>query len=167
MNWTTGPDAQLSEFVIQGSHFGREYEEVARIDFVPGQRDYSIFVEDLAPGRYTFRIRYERVDGSDALSRTVDATVPLQDQVLVTGPFPNPMLTSATVRVQVRRAQKFSAFLYDAMGRKVLTLADDLDVSGQSETTFMIERGSLSSGVYFLQIVGSEFNETTSVVIGR
>lgn len=167
LNWTTGPDAQLSEFVIQGSHFGREYEEVARIDFVPGQRDYSIFVEDLAPGRYTFRIRYERVDGSNALSRTVDATVPLQDQVLVKGPFPNPMLTSATVRVQVRRAQKFSAFLYDAMGRKVLTLADDLDVSGQSETTFMIERGSLSSGVYFLQIVGSEFNETTSVVIGR
>lgn len=167
LNWTTGPDAQLSEFVIQGSHFGREYEEVARIDFVPGQRDYSIFVEDLAPGRYTFRIRYERVDGSNALSRTVDATVPLQDQVLVKGPFPNPMLTSATVRVQVRRAQKFSAFLYDAMGRKVLTLAEDLDVSGQSETTFMIERGSLSSGVYFLQIVGSEFNETTSVVIAR
>lgn len=167
LKWTTGADSDLASFVIEASHFGREFEEVARVGFVSGERNYEISLDDLAPGRYTFRLRYTRSDGSSALSRSVDATVPLLDQVLVTGPFPNPMQSRATVRVHVRRAQQFDAYLYDAMGRRVQTLAAEQNVSSQSETTFMIDRGSLASGVYYLQIIGSEFSETTSLVIAR
>ncbi len=167
LEWTTGADAELDEFVIEQSRFGRAYEEVARLDFIPGERDYEITLQDLVPGRYTYRIRYTRQDASTALSRSAEVTIPLTEQVAVSGPYPNPIQSRATVHVLVRRAQRVDAYLYDAMGRRIRTVASSRQVAAQSEVTFEIERGSLASGVYYLQIIGREFNTTTSLVITR
>lgn len=167
LSWTTGPDAELAEFVIEQRRFESDYEEVAQVDVEAGERNYTVTLQDLAPGRYTFRVRFVRPDGSSALSRTAEVTVPLTDQVAIRGPYPNPFRDDARVLVHVRRAQRINAYLYDAMGRRVRTVADDVSVGAQSETMLTLDAGSLSSGVYYLQIIGSEFNTTTSVVLVR
>jgi hypothetical protein len=167
LTWTTGPDAELDEFIIERRFFDEPYEEVARVAFVEGQREYDLRLSGLDPGRYTFRIRYIREDGTSAFGPESQVVIPIEGEVAIHGPYPNPASSHARVEILVRRAQSITAELYDMMGRRVDVVVSERRVDANDRLVLDVRRGDLASGVYFLQLRGSRFNETVSVVFLR
>jgi hypothetical protein len=167
LTWTTGPDAELDEFIIEQRFFDEPYEEVARVAFVEGQREYDLRLSGLEPGRYTFRIRYVREDGTSAFGPESQVVIPIEGEVVIHGPYPNPASSHARVEILVRRAQSITAELYDMMGRRVDVVVSERRVDANDRLVLDVRRGDLASGVYFLQLRGSRFNETVSVVFVR
>lgn len=165
--WTTGPEAELDEFIIEQRFYDDAWEEIDRVNFIPGEREYSLRIEGLAPGRYSFRVRYLRDDGTSAFGPESEVTIPIEGEVAFTGPYPNPAHSRATVTVQVRRAQSVTAELFDMMGRRVDTIVRNRRVETADRLVLDVSVSSLSSGVYFLQINGTQFAETIPVVVVR
>ncbi|MFW5973043.1 MAG: T9SS type A sorting domain-containing protein [Bacteroidota bacterium] len=167
LEWTTLEQADLVEFVVERQYYDEEFEPLEVIPFQEGVRDYSYELSGLDPGQYTFRIRYERPDGTSALSRPQEVVIPLLDQVIVQAPVPNPFRTSTSVLVQVRRTQRIDAELYDATGRRVQTVATNVRVEAHDRIRLEVRAADLGSGVYFLHVVGSEFSTSVPVVLTR
>jgi hypothetical protein len=166
LSWRTGPDIELAEFIVERRFYDGEWVEVDRVPFVSGEREYNYRLEGLAPGRYSFRIRYVRQDNSSALGPESSISIPLTNvEAIVIGPNPNPIHTRADVSVQVRRGQAITAELYDMMGRRVASYRQNSRVDANDLLRFTVEGSGLASGVYILQIRGEQFVETRSVVV--
>lgn len=160
-----GPDG--AEIVLEQQFFGDGFVEVARRDAEIGET--VVFdVPDLRPGTHSFRARLVGPTGETIhVVDGDDIQIPFSGQVLVEGPFPNPVTTRATVNVLVRRSQTINAELYDALGRNVETVASGYRIISDERATFTISAAGLSAGVYFLRVWGNDFDETTSMVVVR
>ena len=65
--------------------------------------------------------------------------------------YPNPFKEKTILHVQNTKSGNINLFIYDMDGRKVRTLK-----SYTSESDFVFERNSLTSGVYFYSIMNDE-----------
>jgi hypothetical protein len=83
------------------------------------------------------------------------------DNTFFVAAYPNPFETKFKVNIQSDKAQSFTLRLVDITGHNLMeqTIGDEV-----SETTVMMNTQSLnlSSGVYFLQVIGS-LGETTTI----
>ena len=77
---------------------------------------------------------------------------------------PNPLRGAATVRFAVGTPGRATLALYDALGRRVATLADG--VVGATAQTATLDTGALASGVYVLRLEadGAALSRTLTVV---
>lgn len=167
LGWTTGPEADLAEFVVERRLYDEEWVEVDRVPAIEGQREYTYSIDDLLPGQHTFRVRFVRTDDSQGLSTEIVISIPLIDrEYLALGPYPSPATSLATTTLQVRRSQVVTIALYDMMGRRVMSVFDGL-VSANERLVFDLPVGTLASGVYMLHYAGEQFNESRSLVVVR
>jgi hypothetical protein len=164
LNWTIADDAEVDRFVIEARHFDDPFIPVAEVNAVAGQRQYTIEIDGLEPGRHQFRVRYVRTDQTEGISQQAEVNLPMVEEVIITGPYPNPVRDRATLYVQVRRAQDVNVRMYDAMGRLV-DAPSRRRIQATGRETYQIEAGVLAAGVYFLMITGTEFQETRRLVV--
>ncbi|GAB5536628.1 MAG: hypothetical protein Rubg2KO_28770 [Rubricoccaceae bacterium] len=78
---------------------------------------------------------------------------------------PNPVRSGARVAYAVPEAERVQLKLYDAMGRELTVLADDLHEPGQYSVPLGVEE--LPAGVYLLRLTTSTETRTTSVSVVR
>jgi hypothetical protein len=165
LTWEARPDAPLVRFIIERQYFDDAFVPVEVVLFEPGRAQYSIELSGLPAGRHTFRIRFERADDSESLSAPDAVSIPIDGQLLISGPFPNPVRGTATVHIQTRAAQQFNADLYDAMGRRVLALARNLRVAPDIRGTIAIDAGGLAAGVYYFRLYARDLVEVRPLVV--
>ena len=79
--------------------------------------------------------------------------------------FPNPFSSRATIRYELPEAAEVSLQVYDVLGRRVMTLADERKPAGVHETFF--SANGLSSGVYFYRIRAGDFTATRRMMLVR
>ena len=79
--------------------------------------------------------------------------------------FPNPFNPSTTIRYGLEHRTAVSLNVYNALGQRVATLANDTEEPGYHEVKF--DASGLASGIYFYQIVAGTYTETKKLVLMR
>ena len=79
--------------------------------------------------------------------------------------YPNPFNPETTIRYKVQAASKVSLKVYDALGREIATLVDEVKQPGIYNSKFSILNSQLSSGVYFYRIHADGYSETKKMML--
>ena len=87
---------------------------------------------------------------------------PLPDVFTFEAAGPNPFTGSTRFSLTTAEAQRVQAWLFDAAGRRLRTLLDNEVGEGSAQTLDVIGEG-LPAGVYFVRVVGEQF-ETTRIL---
>ena len=105
-----------------------------------------------------------RLNGSDAKDVRVD-TGP--EEFALEGNYPNPFTQATTIPYQLSESADVTLEVYDVLGRKVGTLVDKQQSSGQYEVNVNQSKvgQSLSSGVYIYRLEAGDFQDTGKMTV--
>ncbi len=78
--------------------------------------------------------------------------------------YPNPFNPTTIFTYELSQAGKVSLELFDAQGRKVATLLDQVQGVGRHTYTLSASEFALSSGVYFYRLSAGNFSQTKSML---
>lgn len=114
----------------------------------------------------TYRLRQVDLDGTVTLSDPVDVRLRAPATLKLHAPFPNPVRSSATLRVEVPDAARDDARLvvYDVLGRQVTTLMNSV---GETRAEHTIDTRRWASGVYFVRLTAGGEVRTQRLVVVR
>ena len=74
--------------------------------------------------------------------------------------YPNPFNPSTTIRYEISQLNHVSLKVFDALGREVATLVDEIKQPGIYNVSFNTKQSSRSSGVYFYRLQVGNFIDT-------
>ncbi len=77
--------------------------------------------------------------------------------------YPNPFNPSTQIRYDLLKDGFVNISVFDVLGRKVSTLADEFQRSGKYSVVFNAE--GLSSGVYYYKIISGDFKDTKKLIL--
>ncbi|MCL5030776.1 MAG: T9SS type A sorting domain-containing protein [Bacteroidetes bacterium] len=77
--------------------------------------------------------------------------------------YPNPFNPSTTIRYSIPTSNKVIMRLYDALGKEITTLVNDLKGPGIYQVR--LNDGNLPSGIYFYRIEAGNFIETKKMML--
>ena len=158
-----GPgDEGREEASSRTSHRAPRASEWRALGFVAGhgttreQRRYSYHVEDLAPGRYAFRLRQVDFDGTSAYGPEVEARVGLEGAFHMTEAYPNPSRGALHFRLSMAHTQPVRVAVYDVLGREVARLHEGT-LEGDRVHALTIDGAAWPAGVYVIRVEGERF----------
>lgn len=76
--------------------------------------------------------------------------------------YPNPFNPTTTIGFSLPKAEKVEIEVYDILGRKVATLLNERQSTGQHQVVFDAKR--IGSGIYFYRLRAGSFSETKKMV---
>lgn len=167
--WSTLSETENAGFHIQ--HQSPKRSGWSELAFVEGAQttdqtqSYRHTVQGLDYGIHRFRLRQVDLDGTPTLSAPVTAELRLGASVEMQI-FPNPVRDQARIRVTVRTSQAVSLALFDVLGREVRSLHDG-ELNANQTRTLSLDASGLSSGMYFLRMMGERGTETRQVTVVR
>ncbi len=77
--------------------------------------------------------------------------------------YPNPFNPSTSIRYQVSTTENVLLKIYDALGREVTTLVNELQPAGVYEARF--DASNLSSGIYFYSLTADDFHQIKKMML--
>ncbi|PSQ91430.1 MAG: hypothetical protein BRD52_08095 [Bacteroidetes bacterium SW_4_67_19] len=163
LRWRTVSETSNDGFVIEHRSAASD-STWQRAGFVEGAgttqdpQQYRFRVSDLAPGTHAFRLRQRDLDGATQRHRPVEVHIGMSERFVLEAPYPNPARgtgAAATVAFGSQRGEPVRLLLYDALGRQVRTLWRGTPAAGRLKRV-RIDAAGLSSGTYFLRLVGAE-----------
>ncbi len=169
LRWRTASETNNAGFAVEGRR-ADEAEPWRSFGFVEGAgttseaRAYAFRVEDLAPGRYRFRLRQIDFDGAFTFGPEVAVAVTTPGRFFLSEVYPNPLNPQARFTLAVPRTQSVSASVYDLAGRRVRTLFDGVMAADEART-FVVDGAGLPSGVYVLRVLGETFTAARAMVV--
>lgn len=172
LEWETASETANAGFEVQHQAPQAAEGTWKNVGFVEGHgttsktHRYTHRLEDLKPGTHTFRLKQMDLDGSVAYSASVEAVVELAGSFDIVAPYPNPFRQRATFTLTVAETQRVDVAAYNQLGQRVATLHDG-ELAPDTQHTFRLEADRLSSGMYFIQIRGEEFNAMERAILVR
>ena len=166
LTWETASETNNAGFEIQHRYFDGDY---AAMGYVEGHgttleaRRYEHRIENLEPGRHTFRLKQIDYDGTFEVHPAVEVFIEQAEAFRVSEAFPNPFAVRTQVEVSVAAAQRVTVEVIDVRGRRVATLHDGL-LEANRPHRFAFGGEGLPSGLYFYRITGEHFATTKSVL---
>ena len=165
LTWTTASEVNNAGFGIEHKNGDDAFETIGYKDgagTTSEPRTYRYQTSALAPGRHTFRLRQEDLDGSITYSTEITVEQTLSDAYSVSPVTPNPVSDNSTVSVTVQKTQDVRVGVYNVLGQRVALLHDRPVVA--SDPTTLTVGTDLQSGVYFLRVDGTSFSATRKFV---
>ena len=177
VEWETLSEVNNDGFEVQTQRLARGDTSAAdgawsSVEFVDGSgttqepRSYSLRISGLDYGRYAVRLQQVDTDGTTSYSAPENFELRLDRPYAVGAPYPNPVRTRATLDVTVREEQEVRVEMYDLLGRRIAVL-HDAPIRPNQTLKLPVETRSLSSGLYFLRVLGDDFAETRRMTIVR
>ncbi|MFB6271649.1 MAG: choice-of-anchor B family protein [Salinibacter sp.] len=169
VRWRISADATTDRMLVE--HKSPEASSWTRAGTVAGRPDsgiqqYAFTLDGLSPGTHQVRIRHVSTGGTTHTSSVEVVRILPSTAYVAEGPFPNPVRDRATFKLTLRESQSLRVALYDALGRRVRVLHDDVVEAGRIQR-FRIHAGRRASGTYFLRVQGESIGFTRTVVIAR
>jgi len=114
-------------------------------------KQYSFSDKNLSIGKYLYRLKQIDRDGKFSYSKTVKISIlgALKEFALSQN-YPNPFNPSTMISYQLPTSNHISLKVYDALGREVATLVNEVKEAGRYSATFTASK--LSSGIYFAKL---------------
>jgi hypothetical protein len=157
LNWATASEINNSGFAVERASNG----EFVQIGFVAGsgstteRRSYS-FVDNAAPGSYSYRLKQIDYDGSFEYSNAIEVDV-IAPAVFALGQnYPNPFNPSTKINFSLAVESMVTLKVYDLLGQEVTSLINQ--VMGAGSHTFNFDASKLNTGVYMYKIEASGVN---------
>ncbi len=164
----------IDEFLLERRYFDGPFVEQERIP-AGSTTEFARTIEDLPVGEHTFRITALRDDSTVAVGTT--SAVLRRDGVDVSV-FPNPFREAANLSVTLPEDRtdegqieigKIEIRIFDVLGRQVAKQIESdisrIERSGSQLISLNTRQiRSLGSGVYFFQVTGETFQQTTKAV---
>ena len=128
---------------------------------------YRVDTDALAPGTHQFRLQWTTGDETALLSDVIEAEITLSEPYRLRA-YPNPVRGVLTIESAVDTRQPVRVQIYDVLGRRVTTVYDGPMVPHELKR-FTVEPAAegLSSGTYFLRMVGEDFQTTSQISVVR
>jgi len=79
--------------------------------------------------------------------------------------FPNPFNPYTIINFELQNTANVTLKVYDARGKEVITLLDEMKIAGGHKVTF--NGANLSSGIYFLRIEIGRYSETKKMILQK
>jgi len=127
---------------------------------------YRFDTDPLAGGTHAVRLRQVDLDGSATVTEPRTVTIRGEAGLTLAGPNPVPQGQSVALRVQVAAAQSVEVALYNTLGQRVHTVAQQ-PVHPEQPLRDRISTANLSSGVYFLRARGDALTDTKRMTVVR
>ena len=102
---------------------------------------------------------------ANALPNPVDDQHALPPSTVLEQNIPNPVAERTVIRYSVAARQHISLKVYDAFGREVASLVDEMQDAGMASAAF--NAASLQSGVYFYRLTAGNSVSTRKLVVQR
>lgn len=165
LQWTAVGTEALARFIIEQRFFSAPFVPIDSVEAAGvGSQDFTFRLDDLTPGRYTFRLVQVRLDGTRSLGPQQSVFIPLDRPFVLSEVYPNPLQNEGQVTLQVSATQRVRAALYDVQGRQVAELADRIAQS-RDLLRLRLDAASLASGIYIIRVLGDDFAETRTAVV--
>jgi hypothetical protein len=103
------------------------------------------------------------LDGTSKYSIIVDVDVASPNKFELSNAYPNPWNPTTTIRYQIPVNILVSIKVFDALGKEVTTLVNEIKPPGSYEVMF--NGKGLSSGIYYYQMNAGTFFETKKFVL--
>ncbi len=84
-------------------------------------------------------------------------------QAFAASVYPNPVTESATISFNLVKSNNITIALYDMIGQKVATIAQDQYFAGQNEVTYNVT--ALPKGMYFVQISDGTNSSSSKMIV--
>ena len=128
---------------------------------------YRVDTDALAPGTHQFRLQWTTGDETALLSDVIEAEITLSEPYRLRA-YPNPVRGALTVESAVDTQQHVRVQIYDVLGRRVTTVYDG-PMAPNELNRFAVDPAAegLSSGTYFLRMMGEDFQTTSQISVVR
>jgi hypothetical protein len=171
LQWTTITENNNYGFEIERSEKLKvKNEKWEKIGFVEGggtsnaPKDYSFTEKNLSTGRYSYRLKQIDRDGKFEYSQTVEVTIGgAPKEFDLAQNYPNPFNPATVISYQLPVTNHVSLKVYDAIGREVATLVNEIKEAGYYFVSF--DASNLSSGIYFAQLQSGEKMQLKKLVL--
>jgi len=171
LNWVTASETNNSGFDIELRDVRSETQDVwNKIGFVNGNgtvsspNNYEFTDRNLASGKYNYRLKqidfngnYEYYNLNDEIVIGVPVKYSLEQN------YPNPFNPVTNLEFGISNLEFVSLKVYDAMGKEVATLVNEIKPAGRYEIKF--DGSNLSSGVYFYKIEAGSFSAVKRMIL--
>ncbi len=169
LHWQTASETDNAGFEVEHAAPGLSF---TNIGFVEGAgttqaaQTYRFDVTDLAPGRHAFRLKQVDFDGTFAYTDVVETEVEVAGTFYLSSAYPNPFNPQATLQMAVRETQHVAVGLYNVHGQLVQHLFAGTLEKDQTQT-LRLDGASLPSGMYLIQMRGSDFTVSRTAVLSK
>ncbi|MBP6672326.1 MAG: T9SS type A sorting domain-containing protein [Bacteroidetes bacterium] len=133
-----------------------------RISFVEGagnsniSHEYSYLDRSVPAGTYAYRLKQIDRDGKFSYSQEVEAVISAPTIFALEQNYPNPFNPLTVIGYQIPMNGFVTLKVYDALGREVTTLVNEVMEAGSYSSRF--DGSSFSSGVYFYTLRAGSFS---------
>ena len=174
LNWSTSTETNNSGFSLERKQVYSPQstvhnEEWNEIGFISGHgtttetQSYSFVDENLASGKYHYRLKQIDFDGTFEYSNEVEVIVSVPEKFKLSQNYPNPFNPSTKIKYQIATSNPVSLKIYDVLGNEVATLVNEIQSTGNYEVTF--DASSLSSGTYFYRLSTGSLTEVKKMIL--
>jgi|GEM_PF-2915127 len=166
VRWETASERNNAGFELQHS-WGEQYYTVA---FIPGggtqefSQEYSYGIENLPPGKHSFRLKQIDFDGTQTITQSIEAYVALERPYHMGAAYPNPFNPTTQFTLTIAQKQAVRIEVYNLLGARVGVLYDG-ELDPQEIHVFTVEASHLPSGVYLIQALGEHFKVTRRAML--
>lgn len=178
LTWQTATETGNAGFNVQrrkagphGEHSNDGGPSFTKVGFVEGSGTTSEpqtyrFRDRNLPDRadsLVYRLRQVDVDGTAHIIGTVTIGRGTPDEVHLHGPFPSPTRHRATIRYEVPSETDVTLHVYDILGRRVATLAEETAEAGRHVQ--QADVSGLAAGTYLLRLTAEGRGQTRRLVV--
>jgi len=175
LNWSTSTETNNAGFEIERKQIfnSQNYPDNnwERINFVNGNgtsnelHNYSYVDDNLAPGKYLYRLKQIDFNGTSKYSHTIEVEIFSPNDFVLEQNYPNPFNPGTKISWQspVDGYQKLK--VYDVIGNEVATLVNEYRSAGNYDILF--DASHLSSGIYFYELVVDKFSSVKKMILLR
>ena len=167
--WETESETNNAGFEVEMKGAQGAFEPVQFITGAGTSNERQSYRHELtAPsaGTYTFRLKQIDFDGRFSLSEVIRVQVALESAFEMTPAYPNPFNPTSQFELTVAKTQAVEVTLVDATGRVVQHLFEGMLVS-DTQHSFTVAAGDLSSGVYWIRVEGQRFATHRAIVFQK
>ena len=157
LTWETASELNNAGFEVQRAT--SERPDFITIGFVEGAGNATStqqyrFYDDVLPSEanvLSYRLKQIDFDGTIHYSEIIEVNPPVPTQVALNPNYPNPFNPTTTLSFDLPQEGQVRLSIYDAAGRLVETLIDEVRSSGRHTVTFRAT-STLASGIYIYQL---------------
>jgi hypothetical protein len=157
LHWNTATEINNYGFEIEKSRTHNKAEVWNTIGFVEGNgttnapKEYTFTDKNISTGKHLYRLKQIDRDGRFTHSQAVEVeSASLPKEFALMQNYPNPFNPATEISYQIPVNSLVSLKVYDAIGREVAILVDEVKEAGYYSTTF--DASKLSSGIYFVRL---------------
>jgi uncharacterized protein (TIGR02145 family) len=167
LDWNTATEINSSSYDIERKLANNtSWQKIASViasGSSSSPKQYSFTDKKVNTGKYNYRLKLVDLDGSSKYSNIIIAEIVAPLRFELSNAYPNPWNPTTTIRYQVPVNIMVTIKVFDALGREVSILVNEVKPAGNYEVT--LNGHNLASGIYYYQMKAGNFIATKKITL--